>query len=278
MKKNEEIWNNLNNADRGVYRYDSTLQAGTSNYVFQKDRLHKNICDKFLGFSYVLVGQGAQVRLDGRRTPFFPGCIIIRHPNMVTHSFQKQGHYIDKFLCLPSTFYNLFIEYNLFSPEQDVIEIGINMDVALSFDNFVEELESASEMDLPVIMAKIYQFLVHILLSRNTQKTKYLEELTLAAQMLENNLEEQVSLKEIAKLLNISYPHFRRLFQAYYQIPPGEYRIRKRIEKAQQLLRNRSLSIKEVALKFNYADLYTFSKQFKKYTGLSPRVFSRKFN
>lgn len=48
-----------------------------------------------------------------------------------------------------------------------------------------------------------------------------------------------------------------------------------RLEKIQSLLKSTELPLKEIAAAFNYADIYTFSRQFKRYVGQPPGEFRR---
>ena len=74
----------------------------------------------------------------------------------------------------------------------------------------------------------------------------------------------------------MTYPNFRRLFTLLLGTSPAEYRIRRRIEKIQSLLKSSDLPLKEIAATFGYADIYTFSRQFSRYAGMPPGEFRRR--
>lgn len=54
---------------------------------------------------------------------------------------------------------------------------------------------------------------------------------------------------------------------------PGKYRIRRRLEFSCQLLNMPHLGVAEIAEQLGYASLFDFSKQFKKYMGMSPTAY-----
>ncbi|EGO8073496.1 helix-turn-helix transcriptional regulator, partial [Enterococcus faecalis] len=56
-------------------------------------------------------------------------------------------------------------------------------------------------------------------------------------------------------------------------VGPINYLIQIRLNHAKELLKNDSLSVKEVAKTVGYEDAYHFSKLFKKYYGKSPSQF-----
>ena len=79
-----------------------------------------------------------------------------------------------------------------------------------------------------------------------------------------------LSIEQVAKECHLSEYHFFRLFKAVMGISPHQYLIRKRIENAQILLNNKSYSVSDVAFLCGFADVFSFSKTFKKHTGTSP--------
>lgn len=80
-------------------------------------------------------------------------------------------------------------------------------------------------------------------------------------------------LPELALRLGVSYAGLRRAFQSETGQSLNTYRIARRIDDAKaRLLRS---DVATVADQFGYPDPFTFSAQFKKVTGQSPRAFRR---
>jgi AraC-like DNA-binding protein len=96
-----------------------------------------------------------------------------------------------------------------------------------------------------------------------------------AALKLTEKLAEKISLPNLAAEFNMSYSKFRREFKKRSGEAPGSYRKRKRFEKAQIILAENNLTIGQIAEKLGYVDIYTFSKHFKKYFGISPTEFRK---
>lgn len=84
-----------------------------------------------------------------------------------------------------------------------------------------------------------------------------------------------LELDEVARELGTSYESFRKTFKTQLQMSPKQYRDRHRIEEACRLLHSSALPIKMVSDRLRYCDPFHFSKQFKSYTGMSPREFRR---
>ena len=75
----------------------------------------------------------------------------------------------------------------------------------------------------------------------------------------------------------ISYPHFRRIFNLRYDLPPGKYLALLRLKKATFLLSNGDEQIAGVAEQCGFDDQFYFSRLFKKYYHFSPMRYRREF-
>jgi AraC family transcriptional regulator len=96
---------------------------------------------------------------------------------------------------------------------------------------------------------------------------------TVIAYIMEN-LEGSPTLEKMASIANLSPYHFARRFKAATGLPPYQYVIARRIERAQYLLRtNRELSLTEVALRVGFSDQSKLSFHFKRVVGVTPGQF-----
>jgi len=90
------------------------------------------------------------------------------------------------------------------------------------------------------------------------------------------NFDRNISLAELAALLQLSPYHFAHLFKNVIGIPPHQYLIRCRIERAKQLLVLDSLSIAAVAQTVGFASQGHFTYHFKRLVGVTPKSFLRR--
>ncbi|MDC7235383.1 MAG: AraC family transcriptional regulator [Spirochaetales bacterium] len=97
----------------------------------------------------------------------------------------------------------------------------------------------------------------------------------LAAELL-SDPDCTLGLEELAETLEMNYHSFRRQFLSWSGSSPGQYRIKGRIERAQQLLLRPGSSVGLTAEQLGYEDIYSFSRQFKKVCGISPGQFIKK--
>ena len=85
-----------------------------------------------------------------------------------------------------------------------------------------------------------------------------------------------LNLTEISKHACLSRYHFLRLFRNTFQTTPHQYLIQRRIEKAKELLRVRSLSVTDVCFEVGFQSLGSFSSLFRKCVGHAPAIYRRR--
>ncbi|EGO8301590.1 helix-turn-helix transcriptional regulator, partial [Enterococcus faecalis] len=90
---------------------------------------------------------------------------------------------------------------------------------------------------------------------------------------LETHHDEEITLEQLAEMLYVTPTYLSKTFKAATGVGPINYLIQIRLNHAKELLKNDSLSVKEVAKTVGYEDAYHFSKLFKKYYGKSPSQF-----
>lgn len=95
---------------------------------------------------------------------------------------------------------------------------------------------------------------------------------------IEEKFEEKISVEGLAKKFAISNRNFIRRFKKATQNTPYEYIQRVKVEVAKKSFESSTLNINEVMYNVGYIDEKAFRKTFKKYTGLSPLEYRRKFN
>ena len=96
-----------------------------------------------------------------------------------------------------------------------------------------------------------------------------------AKKMIDEQPEKEWTVSELSRSVALSEFHFYRSFKKAFSVPPYQYIILQRIVKATRLLQHRSNTIADVAMHCGFADIYSFSKAFKKYKGVCPTSFRR---
>jgi len=87
---------------------------------------------------------------------------------------------------------------------------------------------------------------------------------------MEDNIQENLSLIELAQCVNLTPSHLCYLFKAHKGISPMQFLKARRLEKACGLLKTTLLSIKEITSHVGIRDESHFTRDFKKSYGVTP--------
>ncbi|MES9540226.1 MULTISPECIES: helix-turn-helix transcriptional regulator [unclassified Actinomadura] len=106
--------------------------------------------------------------------------------------------------------------------------------------------------------------------------TAVLRRMRLARDAMDREWAEPLDVSAVAARAGYSRYHFVRLFREVYGETPGAYLTRRRIERAQDLLRTANLTVTEICMQVGFTSLGTFCTRFKQQTGTTPTEFRRR--
>ena len=92
-----------------------------------------------------------------------------------------------------------------------------------------------------------------------------------AVELMENNIEEPMSLDELARHVGISRRQMERIFQKHLNCVPTRYYLELRLQRARELLLRSPKSIVDVAFSCGVVSPPHFSKCYRDYFGKPPR-------
>lgn len=91
---------------------------------------------------------------------------------------------------------------------------------------------------------------------------------------IDSNLDERLSVSELAAVAGLSRAHFSRIFTASEGLPPAEFVLQRRLRRAARLLAtNATMPVKEVSVLCGFDDPNYFSKVFRRLYGINPSEF-----
>jgi AraC family transcriptional regulator len=95
------------------------------------------------------------------------------------------------------------------------------------------------------------------------------------AELIEADLEGDLSLETMAAEVDLSPLYLIRAFKSAFGEPPHRYVLRRRIERAKELLRATDMPVAEVALAVGFSSQSHLSSWFQRLVGTSPAAFRR---
>ncbi len=209
---------------------------------------------------YVVSGKGKYF-VNGKEYDVFPGQVfLIRPGEITTYKADKENpwEYIwtgfdadsDKLNDLP---------YVMDSPELKAI-----------FEKILSEFDFTSN-DQPYAIARIWE-IFGVLTNNSFNKTEN-SYITRALNIIKRQYMHDISVQTIANELILDRSYFSNIFKKKTGRSPGQYILDYRMYKAYSLLSCEKYSISVVATSVGYGDLFSFSRSFKKYFGVSPQKF-----
>ncbi len=172
---------------------------------------------------------------------------------------------------------------NRFSSNFEFSEIYKNEDPLIHHIGFALLAESSSETSAGRLYADslIQALTLHLL--RNYSNANSVQEklggglsgykLRRVREFINANLEEDLSLAELAEVADLSQFHFARAFRKSTGQTPQHYLMQQRIERAKELLAKDDLPIVEVSLRTGFKNQSHFTTLFRKFTKFTPKIW-----
>jgi len=217
--------------------------------------------------------------LDGAAAP---GLIHVTEPSAAVRCLFR-GPYDVVHLHVPNDF---IAECAANMPGRSVAALG--GDARPSKDPMVEQLARAlvaadqlggslGQLYADCISVAIVARLVAMRQQASSERPKVSElvrwRLKRAIDFVESRLAEPVSLADIASATGLTRMHFAAQFRAATGLRPHEYLLRRRIERAQEMLVGTPMSLVDVALSVGFQTQSHFTSVFKRFVGEPPRAW-----
>jgi AraC-like DNA-binding protein len=171
------------------------------------------------------------------------------------------------------------ITQHFFARDSAVLEVGLHDVLLRLFTEIIDKTREEKTGYQPLVAGIVMHLLgeIHSLarqqdFSPGDNTGSIIRKATI---ILRTNIDNDISIEQVAEQLNVSYSWFRKAFKNYTGLAPHRYLLQLRIEKAKMLLADHTVSIKEIAFLLNFESAFYFSRLFKEKTGLSPEAFRK---
>lgn len=119
----------------------------------------------------------------------------------------------------------------------------------------------------------LQQQISRIKASKRTTREELYRRIKAGKDYLHDNWHQNISIKEAARVANLSEFHFFRTFKSIHRQSPNRYLLDLRLEKARNLVSHSQLSLTDIALQCGFYDLPTFSRYFKRTYHTTPSQY-----
>lgn len=135
-----------------------------------------------------------------------------------------------------------------------------------SYENKISSIAS----DMLITLGRQYE------LSKKNNHPAF-EAINNARTFMLNNIENKITIKDLAQMSNYSESRFCILYNMFYQSSPIDDLLNARIEKAVSLLEYSHTSVTETAKLCGFSSIHYFSRKFKEKTGVSPAYYLKNY-
>jgi len=168
------------------------------------------------------------------------------------------------------------VKAGFFSQKSPVYRIGLN-EVLVHLYKEAITVAQRQEPHFQQLLAGIVNYQLGIVFTTHNNR-KFNDKINpsiidKARYFMQENIERAIEMPEIAEFLNISYSTFRRMFKTYTGMAPAQYYMSMKVQRAKDMLRSTTMSVKEVSFALHFETPEYFSRIFKKKTGMTPSQF-----
>ena len=219
--------------------------------------------------------------------------VVITLKNGEKHTFENGNIiYIPKGLCYLAEFFgsvgeqdSMLINFNMEDKNGEFVFCNnvtklVGTSSARYTDDFRKIIEryAGTVNDSFSIMSAFYNLLNNLALHQGKKKLMENEYNIVAPAIMymDNHVNENTSVPELAKMCLVSETCFRRYFKMCTGMTPSNYKMKSKIQKAIKMLKTDTITATEIVSELNFYDLSYFYKMFKKETGMTPAEYIQK--
>jgi AraC-like DNA-binding protein len=245
----------------------------------------------------VLDKSGVVVDTADHTSPFWSCVVVLRGhgsyrdslgisrelgPGSLLHRFTDRRHdlridpasrYREVFLVPGQAVLDSLLSLELVDPTQPVVRVAPDRPWLSWADRLIDRLPDADEAELAPLALDMGAHLAALLAAGGQRHDPGQGFRSRACRELLRDITAREPLAAVAQRLGLEQQAFGRRFRALVGQSPGQYRIRRRIDRARDLLASGGHTVAEVAAILGYPSPFAFSRQFTAVSGSPPSLW-----
>jgi len=153
----------------------------------------------------------------------------------------------------------------------------------IPLENLVGELSSPGRFAEPLLQGLLLCLVTELARHEATEhdpmayerRVLSREEIAVLREYFTANLQNTPTPMDLAKRVGLSLDYFSRVFHQTFQVSPRQWLLHERIRLAMDAIVDTDLPIKEIAETYGFCDVFYFSRQYKRHTGVPPAQYRR---
>lgn len=227
----------------------------------------------YFAVTYLLEGGGVFGVGDGPRCRYGPGSLLIRHadqPLFCSKHYTAEGRWLEFSAALPQPLYRMMLDTGILELGMNHLEAGVSHHLLAAAGHYIDSLDFVNRHGGRCLAFSAFFELFGALKQAAHHRQRPAETdddllIEKAQELLSFDVAREINMPEFARRLGIGYERFRKKFQRRTGLPPNEYHILRRLDKADALLLHTRLSVKEIAGKLGYSSASSFTRQYARF-------------
>lgn len=234
-------------------------------------------------YQFILVSEGTgsfQSERRAGRQRVRGGDVLILFPG-VWHRYAPDADtgWVEHWLECRGPAFDRAVAQGIIDPGTPVVRAGLDPDVVSCFERgHAWALRNALRNQ--AVLSTLGLHLLALIARAQTpagSTDRSIKSVVKRAQMLIlQRYHQPLNVERFARELKVGYSHFRKAFRAEIGVSPKQFHLHVRLQKAQHLLTNTDMPLKEIAQMLGFDSQFHFSNQFKASFGISPRAWREK--
>jgi len=225
-------------------------------------------------YQIIYITEGEGVFSSGDHTwDVQPGSMLMVLPGLL-HYYKpkKETGWKEYWAGFKGTYFNKLAKEGFLSKDKLFFNIGLSEYLTSLFNRIFDELKSQKPLYQMKACSAILMLITETLSrSRRQEQPDYYQQIVEKAKfIMETNIHGAINTPNIAKQLGTSTSRLNEIFKQFTSMTPYQYFIQLKIHKAEELLSEENISVKEAAWRMGFEDQYYFSRLFKNKTGIAP--------
>lgn len=252
------------------------LSGGFYDHTFIPEFAGEYFRHKYFAITYILKGHGVFKDHCARSFDYREGDLVFRHadtPFFMSKCFREDG-WLEFSAALPQSLSDALLAAGVLRKDLTFLSPGISPALLGMAEAYTDSLFCVNKN---AGAAQAYAAILNFLdeLARSTAPENFagtpkeMGQLEQVRQLLDD-VSDTTPLPLLARRIGMGYENFRKSFRRRFGLSPQEYRIQRRLDQADALLRHTRLSIKEIAGRLGYSDITAFSRQYRKFRRVPP--------
>jgi AraC-like DNA-binding protein len=226
------------------------------------------------GLVHVYEGSGFYWDANGFKTAVKADDVLLLFPGL-NHRYgrlEKDKIWAERYIVFEGPVFDQLEKDGVLDRSQPIWNLKGDRDCAKEIQEFIDRSNISEEIQHPYLAVGRCFKLLCDLRRLQGEEDSWIQR---ACRMLNSDLKIELSSHEVAQALDLGEQTFRKNFKQVLGLSPHQYRLQKRLEKAQNLLLEQAYKIVDVAEECGFCDPYHFSRLFKKHLGLTPGAFKK---